>query len=313
MRRKKNVNDELFQNLNSYHTNIKLTLEENRRKFLDTEIIRKNNTISIQVFTKLTKFIGVPKSQLIINVTLLPVNCIEPKKITTDYDKELRRIKTKFFHADYPAKFINDTFFRFNKEKEELLIPKWLFDETKLVVITLPFASRNKKFSNGFINKLQTFTYGKVRFNISWNTRKTQSLFNNKDKVEHLSCVIYKDICSCGPNYIGETMRSVKRRWNKHESGTDENSECHKHLQEHLSHGFQWSVLSIAPRNTFKQKILEAYFIKIMVPFLNSKLNNCALTLFRNAITWTRNPKFTVNNCFYGVQVFKNKILSKFK
>ena len=56
IRRKKNVNDELFQNLNYYHTNIKLTLEKNPRKFLDTEIIRKNNTISTQVFTKLTKF-----------------------------------------------------------------------------------------------------------------------------------------------------------------------------------------------------------------------------------------------------------------
>ena len=56
IRRSKNVNDELFQNLNSYHTNIKLNLEENPRKFLDTEIIRKNSTISTQVFTKLTKF-----------------------------------------------------------------------------------------------------------------------------------------------------------------------------------------------------------------------------------------------------------------
>ena len=45
----KNVKDELFQNF-------KTTLEENPRKLLDTEIIRKNNTISTQVFTKLTKF-----------------------------------------------------------------------------------------------------------------------------------------------------------------------------------------------------------------------------------------------------------------
>ena len=29
MHRKKNVNDELFQKMNSYHLNIKLTLEEN--------------------------------------------------------------------------------------------------------------------------------------------------------------------------------------------------------------------------------------------------------------------------------------------
>ena len=38
VRRKKNVNDELFKNMNSYHTNIKLTLEVNAGKFLDSEI-----------------------------------------------------------------------------------------------------------------------------------------------------------------------------------------------------------------------------------------------------------------------------------
>ena len=56
------------------------------------------------------------------------------KKIATYFDKELRRTKTKFLHAGYPVKFINDTFFKFNEEKKELLIPKWLFDQTKLVV-----------------------------------------------------------------------------------------------------------------------------------------------------------------------------------
>ena len=96
-------------------------------------------------------------------------------------------------------------FFRFNKEKEELLIQKWLFDETKSVVIRLPFAPRNKKFSECFISKLQT---------IIWNTRKIQSLFNNKDKVQHVSYVIYKGVCSCGADYIG----------------IDRNSECFKHL-----------------------------------------------------------------------------------
>ena len=47
IRRKKNVNDELFQNLKNYHTNIRSTLAENPRKFLYSKIIRKNNTISI--------------------------------------------------------------------------------------------------------------------------------------------------------------------------------------------------------------------------------------------------------------------------
>ena len=160
------------------------------------------------------------------------------KKITMDIDKKLQRIKTKFLHAGYPVKFISDTFYRFNKEKEDLLISKWLFDETKLVVIRLPFAPRNEKFSKCFVSKLQTFTNGKVRFNTIWNTGKILSLFNNKGKVQHLSCVIYKGVCSCGANYVGETIRNVKIRWNEHESGIDKNSECFKHLQEHLSHGF---------------------------------------------------------------------------
>ena len=116
-----------------------------------------------------------------------------------------------------------------------------LFDETKLVVLRLPFAPRNEEFSKRFIIKLQNFTNGKVRFNIIWNARKIQSHFNNKDKVQDLSCVIYKGVCSCRADYIGKTIRNVKIRQNENESGIDKNSECFKHLQEHLSHGFQWS------------------------------------------------------------------------
>ena len=71
----------------------------------------------------------------------------------------------------------------------------------------------------------------------------------------------------------------------EHVSEIDKNSECFKHLQEYLSHNFQWSVLSIARRNTFKQKILEAYFLKIMEPSLNSQMNIAILTLFSNGIT----------------------------
>ena len=36
-----------------------------------------------------------------------------------------------------------------------------------------------------------------------------------------------------------------------------------------------------------------------MVPSLNSQMNNDVITLFRNGITKTCNPKCTVNNRFY--------------
>ena len=42
MRKKKNDVDKLFKELNSYNENIKLTLEVNPTKLLDTELIREN-------------------------------------------------------------------------------------------------------------------------------------------------------------------------------------------------------------------------------------------------------------------------------
>ena len=39
IQRKKNELDSLFEKLNSYHSNIKLTIAKNPTKFLDTEII----------------------------------------------------------------------------------------------------------------------------------------------------------------------------------------------------------------------------------------------------------------------------------
>ena len=65
----------------------------------------------------------------------------------------------------------------------------------------------------------------RVKVNIVWNTRKIKSLFNNKDKLGHYSCIIYREICSCGANYIGETVRNARLRSNEHENGTDKYSD----------------------------------------------------------------------------------------
>ena len=55
VRRKKNDVDKLFEELNSYNENIKLTLEVNPTKFQDTELVRENGEITTQVFSKSTK------------------------------------------------------------------------------------------------------------------------------------------------------------------------------------------------------------------------------------------------------------------
>ena len=52
VKRKRNEADTLFDTLNSYHPNIKFTLEQNPKRFLDTQIIKENNQIKTQVFVK---------------------------------------------------------------------------------------------------------------------------------------------------------------------------------------------------------------------------------------------------------------------
>ena len=54
-RRKKNIEDGLFKALNSYHKNIKLTIEVNPIKFLDTHLHNKDGTYVSKVYRKEAK------------------------------------------------------------------------------------------------------------------------------------------------------------------------------------------------------------------------------------------------------------------
>ena len=50
--------------------------------------------------------------------------------------------------------------------------------------------------------------------------------------------MVYRRICLCGADYIGEAACNARLRWNEHKNGTDENSKCAKHSNENDSHKF---------------------------------------------------------------------------
>ena len=54
-RRKRIEPDELFDKMNSYHPNIKLTIEISPKKFLDTKILRTSNQIQCFMYQKENK------------------------------------------------------------------------------------------------------------------------------------------------------------------------------------------------------------------------------------------------------------------
>ena len=92
------------------------------------------------------------------------------------------------------------------KKKQETIIPEWLFEERKIFTVRLLYSSANEKFSKLFVRRIR------YKLVMIWNTRKIQSLFNYKDKIQHHSCVIYRGVCSCGADYIGETIRNSEIR-----------------------------------------------------------------------------------------------------
>ena len=186
----------------------------------------------------------------------------------------------------YPIGFIKSVIndFKNSKEEEQLIIPEWLFDQRKKVLFKLPYCPSNERDVKRFIDEIESFTNGKLKFIVLWSTRNKKSLFPLKDQVKHLPCVIYEGKYSCGRRYIVETIRNSDIRWNKHESATGR-SEPAKHLADNKSHIFTWKVLASAPLYFRKRKILEAFFITKLKPDLNDQIEHHALSLFRHGVT----------------------------
>ena len=99
--------------------------------------------------------------------------------------------------------------------------------------------------------KLEFYTNGKVKFNITWATRKLESLFEIKNNVKHLSCIIYQGICSCGQNYIGETIRNAVTRKDENEQSNGK-PEPSKHLKNNPGHKSDWMILLRSPSHRLK-------------------------------------------------------------
>ena len=123
-KRKKGIHDKLYESLNNYHPNIKLTIEINPNKFLDTEIIENKGVIETKVYRKTTK-LPVPWSSNIpkrYKRNTINTDLYRAKRIATNLDNKLVIIKKKFLAADYHHRFFNsivNMFIEKENKKEE--------------------------------------------------------------------------------------------------------------------------------------------------------------------------------------------------
>ena len=106
--RKKHEEDLLFKKLTNYHPKIKLTIDINPPKFLDTEIIISNNEAFTSAHRKESKLpvpweSKVPKHY---KRNSLLGELHRAKKISSNFQKEIKNIKEKFSKANVPLRFV---------------------------------------------------------------------------------------------------------------------------------------------------------------------------------------------------------------
>ena len=129
-KRKKNTDfDELFQNMNSHHPNIKLTVETNPTRFLDTAFSKNlDGSVTTNVFHKPGKLPTFWNSQIPKRYkrNKIPGDLHPAFKIASDFDAEVQTITQKYLEVGYPIGFIKSVIndFKNRKEEEQLIIPE---------------------------------------------------------------------------------------------------------------------------------------------------------------------------------------------
>ena len=121
--------------------------------------MRHNLAIITKVYTRSNKFTVHWSSKIPLRYELNAITgeLHRANKIASNLSNETKRIKIKYLPAGFPIHVINDVFHRFNQQKNEILIPQWLFDDRRECMIRLPFALANEKFVKSFINKLEIY------------------------------------------------------------------------------------------------------------------------------------------------------------
>ena len=96
--------DEHYNALNSYHQNIKLTLELNPTKFLDTKIIRSNGKIITQVYNNMKKLPvhWASKTPVRYKRNAIIGELHRAKKIASNFDIEIKRIVKNLYSSRIP-------------------------------------------------------------------------------------------------------------------------------------------------------------------------------------------------------------------
>ena len=161
----KNTADKLYDGLNNYHPEVKLIIEANPLRFLDTEIIHNNGLIETRIHRKKTKL----TTPSISNITkknklnTIKAELYRAKLIRSNFTNDVNLIRTKFKSAGCPMRFVNTAIHEFTtaqtNEEIEFIISHWLFEAKKKIdLVEIPSFLKNESSPKQFIKKFEKFT-----------------------------------------------------------------------------------------------------------------------------------------------------------
>ena len=227
---KRDAIDEIADVFNSFHCDIKFTIEQendNRLPYLDTIIVKRNNIMKIDWYQKptasgrLINYFSKHPKQIIINTAF-------------NFIKRVLNISDKVFHKENKNK-INEILKKnnfpqpvitslLNKHKENYVVPDSVPDKIHkdFIYKTLPYVPGfSERFKNSDI-------LDKQKYCLALKTNNTlKSIYTNtksKIKKEDKSNLIYKITCKgkenepCNKVYVGTTKSKLKTRISGHKS-----------------------------------------------------------------------------------------------
>ena len=156
-RQKMNKKDDLYEALNKYHKNIKLTVEKSPSKFLDTRLLINNGIYETQVYRKETKTPTHWSSNISKRYkrNAISADLHQPKRISSNFDAEVQIIKSKFKSVDYPLPFTDNVICTFRErntvDQNNITDDNFFVINKRFILLKLPFCQNIEIKSKYFL------------------------------------------------------------------------------------------------------------------------------------------------------------------
>jgi hypothetical protein len=288
----------LLPEINLINNNIQFTLENPNERgvlpFLDTQVLLNNGIWEFDLYVKPTHsgyimpwISHVPKQQ---KISLLKTERLRLSRICStkdSFDNSIKRMKNKFIQNGYPTTVVDKHLVHYNNSSDR--------NNNKnrpLNKVYLRFPYVNEAFSNKIRTCVRQADLPLTIIPIFVTNPPLKSILKKQSKStcgQHCLCgnkglcytknVVYQIKCTlCGDHYIGETMRTLRKRLAEHMASYSY-SMVFEHFNQHhhilpMAKYMEVKILQRNFHNTLERLQAEKNFIETCKPSINTIYNS---------------------------------------